>query len=104
MSEIKIIALLMGGSVHGTYIKMERENADPKRVMEYMLDVWNNEGNDGRDKLVDILNDKSVKQSALARKIAASSSQKEKEKTGASTSNRQTPRGQWKEGQIQNFR
>merc|ERR1712098_557906 len=69
MPEIQMMAKLMQGTVYGKFVEMENKRASPEKVMMFMLDVLNNEGNDGRAELLDILTNKSVAQLGLARKI-----------------------------------
>ena len=99
MPEIQMMAQLMQGTVYGKFVEMENKRASPEKVMMFMLDVWNNEGNDGREELLDILINKSVAQLGLARKIRETTGtnietqETETESTKTSTTSSQSKQG-----------
>ena len=68
---MKIMAGLMGGTVSGVFEEeREEKKRSPEQVMLAMLDCWNNEGNDGSQELIAILENRSIGQFALAKEIA----------------------------------
>ena len=80
IEKIRVIAVKMNKKVYGTFDQKRRVKEDPVDVFNFMLETWYNEvlceqGVDGYQKLVDILNHSDVAEKALALKMTPVKSQ-----------------------------
>ena len=97
--EVKLIALQMGGRVHGVYVE-KHKNMELSHVFLRMLDHWYVDAIykpeiDGFKALLDILNHKDIKLNALAQEMKPLSPQNEKPR-GDQTPTRSTTYEVWK--------
>merc|ERR1712133_168743 len=74
IDQLKMIAIEMGGAVHGVFTSKLRANIEPLYILLHMLDSWYNEELydtefDGVSRLIEILKDENVGLKAAAHRI-----------------------------------